>query len=539
VFEDGVRQEVESLAFVERAPAGPATESPVFLALVFDRLGPAARRFARQAALAYLSGERVPGTELGVFAIDRGLSVLEPFTDDIPAVRGAVEAMTSLGSTTLAGKRERELTRNAYHGLGEGLGQAHVAAAESRGAPECRGHEEVRIRLDELLESRLVEGFESLERDQQGFSSTHALLALIGGLGTLPGLLEKSEGALRLAPESTLVPLANATGGFAVSNTNDLTEGLSRLEEELRSHYVLSYAPRNRDFDGRFRTIRVKVSRSHGRLQARRGYLAVKTALPVPALPHEVEALARLDSGRRPKDLPLRVRGLQFPEEPDSSRVPILVEVPSLAFRFDRDHKAGVYRQDFTILVLVKDASGEVVAKASQRYRLEGPLERLEEARREQVLFYREVRLPAGLYALEAIALDVRSGRAGAAVASLEVPRSDAGRLRASSLMVVRRAEKVAAGGGQGGPLQYQDVLMYPDLGQQIGREAGRPLAFFLSAWPAPGRPGVDARVEVLRSGRPVASAPPFGLRPDADGRIGLVSSFPVELSRPGPTSCA
>ena len=613
VFEDGVRQEVESLAFAERAPAGPATESPVFLALVFDRLGPAARRFARQAALAYLSGERVPGTELGVFAIDRGLSVLEPFTDDIPAVRGAVEAMTSLGSTTLSGKRERELTRNAYHGLGEGLGQAHVAAAESRGAPECRGHEEVRIRLDELLESRLVEGFESLERDQQGFSSTHALLALIGGLGTLPGrkavvlfseglaipsnveatfqsvvgaanrarvsvytvdagglrvespadelrrtvdnvktrsrydtdggrlteegllgLLEKSEGALRLAPESTLVPLANATGGFAVSATNDLTEGLSRLEEELRSHYVLSYAPRNRDFDGRFRTIRVKVSRSHGRLQARRGYLAVKTALPVPALPHEVEALARLDSGRLPKDLPLRVRGLQFPEEPDSSRVPILVEVPSLAFRFDRDHKAGVYRQDFTILVLVKDASGGVVAKASQRYRLEGPLERLEEARREQVLFYREVRLPAGLYALEAIALDVRSGRAGAAVASLEVPRSDAGRLRASSLMVVRRAEKVAAGGGQGGPLQYQDVLMYPDLGQQIGREAGRPLAFFLSAWPAPGRPGVDARVEVLRSGRPVASAPPFGLRPDADGRIGLVSSFPVDALAPG-----
>jgi hypothetical protein len=214
--------------------------------------------------------------------------------------------------------------------------------------------------------------------------------------------------------------------------------------------------------------------------------------------------------------------------------VPILVEVPSLAFRFDRDQKARVFRQDFTILVLVKDASGGVVAKASQRYQLEGPLERLEEARRERVLFYREVRLPAGLYALEAIALDVRSGRAGAAVASLEVPRSDAGRLRASSLMFVRRAEKVAAGRGQGGPLQYQDVLMYPDLGQQIGREAGRPLAFFLSAWPAPGRPGVDARVEVLRSGRPVASARPFGLRPDADGRIGFASSFPVDTLAPG-----
>jgi hypothetical protein len=53
-----------------------------------------------------------------------------------------------------------------------------------RGAPGVPGREEVRIRLDEASESRLVEGFESLERDQQGFASTHALLALIGGLGT-------------------------------------------------------------------------------------------------------------------------------------------------------------------------------------------------------------------------------------------------------------------------------------------------------------------------------------------------------------------
>ena len=76
---------------------------------------------------------------------------------------------------------------------------------------------------------------------------------------------------------------------------------------------------------------------------------------------------------------------------------------------------------------------------------------------------------------------------------------------------------------------------MYPNLGQQLRREAGRPLAFFLSAWPAPGHPEVEARVEVLRSGRPVAAAPPFELRPDPDGRIGLVRSFPVDALAPGP----
>jgi VWFA-related protein len=614
VLEDGVRQDVDSLTWVEHAPGGaPPSPEPVFVALVFDRLGPASRRFARQAALEYLSGPR-PGTEVGVFAIDRGLSVPQGFTDDASALREAVESMTSRTATALAGKRERELTRNAYHGLGEGLGQAHVASAESRGAPECRGREEVRIRLNELLESRLVESFESLERDQQGFASTHALLSLIAGLSALPGrkavllfseglaipsnveatyrsvigaanrarvsvytvdagglrvespadelrrtldtvktrsrydtdggrlteesllgLQEKNEGAMRLAPASTLVPLADETGGFALSGTNDLAEGLSRFEEELRSHYVLSYAPRNRDFDGRFRRIEVKVGRPHGRLQARKGYLALRTALPVPVLPHEAAALAMLDAPPGPQDVPLRVRGLQFPESEGASRVPILVEVPAGAFGFDRDDEAQRYRQDFTILVRVRNASGQVVAKASEQYPLSGSLDRLEEARRSRVLFYREMRLPPGVYTLEAVALDARTGHGGTAVASLDVPRADPGRLRASSLMVVGRAEKVAAGrGGEPGPLQYRDVLMYPDLGQRLRREAGRPLAFFLSAWPAPGRPEVDARVEILRAGRPVAAAKPFELHPDPDGRIGMVSTLPLDSLAPG-----
>ena len=578
VLEDGVRQDVESLTLVEHAAGGEPGAEPVYVALAFDRLGPASRRFARRAALEYLAGRR-PGSEAAVFAIDRRLTVLQGFTDDAPALREAVESMTSLAATTLAGRHERQLTSNAYHGLGEGLGQAHVAAAESKGAPECRGREEVRIRLNEMLESRLVESFESLERDQQGFASTHALLSLVGGLSTLPGrkavllfseglaipsnveatyrsvigaanrarvsvytldagglrvespadelrrtldmvktrarnesdggrlteesllsLQERNESAMRLAPASTLTPLADQTGGFALADTNDLAAGLSRVEEELRSHHLLSYAPRNRAFDGRFRTIRVKVSRPHGRLQARKGYLA------------------RLDVREAPGDVPLRVQALQFPQGEGAARVPILVEA-----------EAGGL-EDLTILVLVRDAGGQVVAKASQEYALP-----LAEASRAPVLFYREVRLPAGLYTLEAVAQDARSSRGGQATASLEVPRGEPGRLRASSLMVVRRAEKLAAGrGGEPGPLEYQDVLLYPDLGPRLRRGSGQPLAFFLSAWPAPGRPGVDARVEVLRSGRPVAAASPFAVRPDADGRIGLVSTFPVDALAPG-----
>ncbi len=611
LLEDGVRQDIESLAFVEHGTR-PQEADPVVVALAFDRLGAAARRFAYAAALEYVRERRLPESQVGVFAIDRGLRTLQPFTDDVDALRAALATMSGTGSTTLAGQRERELSRNAYHGLGEGLGQAHVAAAESRGAPECRGREEVRIRLTEMLESRLVEGFEALERDQAGFGSVHALLALIGALGELPGrkalllfseglavpsnveatyhalvgaanrarvtlysvdagglrvespgdemrrtldhvktrvrndssdgrlteddplaMLEKNEGALRLTAVSTLGPLADQTGGFTISGTNQLADGVGRLEEELRAHYVLSYAPRSREFDGRFRRIEVRVKRPHGTLQARKGYLALKTDLPVPALPDELKALARLESGARPDGLSLRVRGLQFPDDAAVSRVPVIVELESGRLSFERDEKRHVFRQDFTILVLVTDASGRVAAKASQHYPIEGPLARLEQARRGSVLFYRELRLPPGRYRIEAIASDARSSASGTAAATLEIPRAEAGRLRASSLMLVRGAEKAAADAGTG-PLRYGDVLLYPNLGEALAARSGKPLAFFLSAWPAPGRSSVDARVELLRSGRPVASAPPLALRPGAQGRLDLASTLAVDALPPG-----
>src|SRR5207237_732270 len=120
-------------------------------------------------------------------------------------------------------------------------------------------------------------------------------------------LLEKNEDALRFDPASGLGRLADQTGGFLVHDTNDLSSGLRAMSDDLRAYYVVSYTPRNRTYDGRFRTIAVRVRRPHGRLQSRKGYLAVRSALPVPVLDHEAAALARLESGR-PTDVPLRLR---------------------------------------------------------------------------------------------------------------------------------------------------------------------------------------------------------------------------------------
>ena len=612
IFEDGVRQTIESLEFVERTGAEqalPSAAAPAFVAVAFDRLSLPARCFAQQAVSGYLDRALPARSWMGVFSIDRGLSTLQPFTDDRDALRRSLDRARFVAPASFAGLRERNIIRNAYGGLATGLGQAHVAPAELSGVPECRSSQDEVVRRLELLDSRLIEAFESLERDEQGFATTHALLALIGALQPLPGrkaillfseglaipadveasflsvvaaanranvsiyaadagglraasaadetrrtidslqtrlqlqndgmsnpltrgastndpgtsglaLLERNEDTLRLAPGSGLGRLADQTGGFLIRDTNDLSSGLAEMSEELGAYYLLSYAPKSQVYDGRFRTITVKAKRPHGRLQARKGYLALKTPLPVPALDYEAPALARLESGSFPTEVPVRLRGLQFPEEPPLSLVPIMVEVPA----------RGLH--DLTIVVLVRDASRRVTAKMSQRYALSAPGDR---PAARQVLFYRETRLPPGSYELEAIAYDARSGAAGAARSTLEVPSAASGHLRASSLMVVGSAERLGmAESGPARPLRYGDVLLYPNLGQPLRREEGRPLTFFVTAWPALERPEIDARLEVVHDGRSVAATRTTGLRPGADGRIQLASSLPLERFPPG-----
>jgi hypothetical protein len=226
---------------------------------------------------------------------------------------------------------------------------------------------------------------------------------------------------------------------------------------------------------------------------------------------------------------------LQFPVEPGLSVVPVVIEIPAGALAFRVDKKAGTFLQDFTIVALIRDGTGEVVAKMSQRYPLTGPMARLEDARNTEIHFYRETRLPPGSYRLEAVAYDALADAAGGVRASLEVPAAASGRLRASSLIVVRNAERVPADAPSvPRPLQYHDVLLYPNLDRPMRREASQELTFFVTAWPSLERPGVSAQVEVVRDGRKVATTPPARMLPDSDGRIQLASSVPMRSFTPG-----
>ncbi|HVB37181.1 MAG TPA: VWA domain-containing protein [Vicinamibacterales bacterium] len=69
--------------------------------------------------------------------------------------------------------------------------------------------------------------------------------------------------------------LAVDTGGYAIRFTNQFGKALDEIASDTSTYYLLGYRPANTNFDGRFRTIDVKVDRGGVHVRARRGYLAV------------------------------------------------------------------------------------------------------------------------------------------------------------------------------------------------------------------------------------------------------------------------
>jgi hypothetical protein len=74
--------------------------------------------------------------------------------------------------------------------------------------------------------------------------------------------------------QESLRTLAVATDGIAVMNSNDIERGLKRVVADLNSYYLLGYYSTNTKFDGRFRSIKVRVKRPGVDVRARRGYRA-------------------------------------------------------------------------------------------------------------------------------------------------------------------------------------------------------------------------------------------------------------------------
>jgi hypothetical protein len=274
----------------------------------------------------------------------------------------------------------------------------------------------------------------------------------------------------------------------------------------MRFHYLLSYSPKNAVYDGKFRTISVKVKRPGVNVFARKGYRAVRAPAGLPVLTFEAPALALLDTNPMPNAFPSQAAAYTFPEAGRPGLTPIVVRVTTDVLRYDIQPAKSTYSGQAAVVVRIRDAAGQVRHKLSQQYLLSGDRSELEAAKKGEILFYREVELPPGVYQVESVVFDANAERGSGRVSTLTVPEPGAKRLRMSSLVLVSRTERTPGEADNAAPgrppFYYDDTLIYPNVGEPIQRATRDTLPFYFVVYPPDGQCSCSARISLLRNGQ-------------------------------------
>jgi VWFA-related protein len=643
VLEDGVRQDIGSFSLMnrgsgigigvkfrqpggttmlnptDRAQAAEKPFEPAMTALVFDSLTPEALTSTQRAALGYVPMEGEADARIAVFSTEPAIRMLQSYTDDLALIRKGIRDVTPTGTAAKELKQEQKQNlaeklntldnQNArLTALGTSGGGAALGAAST-----SIGQLEMEQRLVEA-QKRMLDAFETLDRDHRGYGTTNALLAVLASMSDMAGrktvvlfseglpaspamrtqlqwiietanrsnitvytvdanglratstlestrqevedtaqermrqislgrdtvsgpytrAMERTEDLLALDPQGGLARLAEDTGGFLVRDTNDISSAFKRIEEDSRFHYLLSYSPKNAAFDGKFRTIQVKVARAGVDIFSRKGYRAVRASGAAPVLSYEAPALAILDSGALPNAFPIRAGGLVFPDRQSGAVVPVIVKLDTSKLQFETDRARGTYSGQVAVVVRIRDQRGGVIQKLSQQYVLSGDVKDLEAAKKGEILFYRQPVLTPGIFQVESIVYDVVAQRSSARVCTLTVPAPKGDALEMSSLVIVERTEKVpGTEARKGAPLYYGDVLLYPNLGDPVSRTSDKEVAFYVSLYPGAGRPVRTVTLELLHNGQRVANAP-LTVGTVQEDRIQHVGRLPLDAVPPG-----
>jgi VWFA-related protein len=345
--------------------------------------------------------------------------------------------------------------------------------------------------------------------------------------------LEYNEDVLRQDPHTGLGQLAQDTGGVLFENTNNLRQGFDRIESDLRNYYLIGYTPTNDKYDGRFRTIDVRVKRPGVTVAARKGYFAVRDAGGLPVNPWEAPALGALERKPVPNAFPVRAAALRFPERDRPGLTPVVVDLKTAPLTFQPAEDGKTYTSDFAVVVRFLDGENRVARKLSQHYEVKGPIAEIDRAKQGEVIFYREPELASGVYSMETVVYDAPSGKASVRYSTVELPKPDPTKLAMSSLVLVKRGEKISEKDRRpDNPLLVNDLVLYPTLGESISKSA-KEVGFYFAVYPAPKEAAPVAAIELLQNGNAVAQIPlPLGAA-DPKGRIQAVGRLPIDSLAP------
>jgi len=225
----------------------PETSQPLDVALMLNAAVSMRLEMSteREAASRFIQQVLRPADRLAVFAMDRDVKQITPFSNRVEELRDAVQGITTQWGISL-----------------------NDAVYEGSQALEHQGSERRKV-IVLLTDAREATSYFDFESARKAAVSAGTLLYTI--------LIRpvKNESGRNTAGEHALATMTDTTGGamFYPDTAQDLTAIFDRIDRELRTQYRLAYYPNPRGPANTYRSIEVKVTSGNYQVRHRKTYL--------------------------------------------------------------------------------------------------------------------------------------------------------------------------------------------------------------------------------------------------------------------------
>ena len=217
-----------------------------------------------------------------------------------------------------------------------------------------------------------------------------------------------------------LYRISGDTGGEFIKGANDLSKGLDRIDQEIRSRYTLAYYSADANFDGGYRKLKVEVRRPDLQVVSRSGFYANAADAVVSLSPDDKKLLAHLAEAEAHPVLPLFVELSPFRFKGETYIVPLSLEVPPSAVKFD--HKGDKQIVQFDVVGVIRESPGKIIARLGGGFNIPLTAEQYESIQQNNIFFRQDMELPPGAYDIEIVFRDRQSGKIAAKKRELVLP---------------------------------------------------------------------------------------------------------------------
>lgn len=212
--------------------------------------------------------------------------------------------------------------------------------------------------------------------------------------------------------QETMREVAAETGGKAYMNQNDVKQGVALAVADDKASYLIGYYPENKKWDGKYRSLKVKLAQGDTEVRYRKGFFAIDSSQEKNAN-YEQDVAAALQVNAPSTQVSFMAQAK--PTDPGKMRIVFLVDAHTLS----AEDSGGSKKLNASLFATVYDSSGKMLTNRSIKVDRAFDAATYQQILDKGMMVPIDLEIPSGGNQLRLAVLDGRTGFVGTATGPL------------------------------------------------------------------------------------------------------------------------